>query len=83
MANNKSPGPDGLTSGFYKQHLQQITPSLLSPPLSFNSPSPFKEGTLIVIFKKGDKNDISTTLLNTDYKIYSKILKTRLLLTAL
>eukprot|EP01132_Coremiostelium_polycephalum_P009085 gene9085-11135_t len=87
LANGKSPGEDGLTNTFYKTHCHSLL-NLLVPLFNhflFNSIDDiFKKGILITIYKgKGDplhpESKRPITLLNTDYKIYSKIINNRLL----
>lgn len=85
---HKSPGLDGINALFYKYHINSIARILT---IAFNDlltnkkeiPTKFKEGVITTIFKKGDELNISNrrpiTLLNTDYKILSKILNSRLL----
>jgi hypothetical protein len=85
---NKSPGLDGLTGYFYKNHKVQLTPilvNLFNRFLSGNEKIPLqmKEGLLVTISKpKGDPLEIDNrrpiALLNLDYKLYSKILNNRL-----
>ena len=86
MTNNKSPGPDGLTVEFYKTHfnvLGDAIVSMLNEVVSENEMATSqKEALISCIFKKGDKCDISNwrpiSLLNTDYKILTKIIANRL-----
>ena len=86
MENNKSPGIDGLTTNFYK-HFWPI----LGEKLTRVDNYAFREGTLAVsqkrgvislLFKKGDRTQLKNwwlvTLLNTDYKILTKVLANRL-----
>lgn len=83
----KSPGPDGLTYEFYIQHFEMIKDdlvNLLNGYLSGNytAPTEFTAGVVTLIPKKGDltvlENHRPITLLNTDYKIFTKLLATRL-----
>lgn len=83
----KAPGPDGLTYEFYELHFDELKDDLLklyngvidgSVPLQEN----FSSGIITLIPKTGNKADISNyrpiSLLNTDYKILTKILAARL-----
>lgn len=83
----KAPGPDGLTYEFYEQHFDELKDDLLKlyngaiagrVPLQEN----FSSGVITLIPKTGNKSDLSNyrpiSLLNTDYKILTKILAARL-----
>ena len=85
-ANRKSPGPDGLPIEVYKCFNNRCREHLLN---TFNEiattgfmPRSWKEGRIILLYKKGDKKDILNyrpiTLLNADYKLLCKILANRL-----
>ena len=86
LGKNKSPGLDGLTSEFYqvfwpilrKDFLTVLTLSLDSGSL----PHSFRRAIITLLPKKGDLADISNwwpvSLLNTDYKIFAKLLAGRL-----
>ena len=82
----KSPGPDGIPSKLYKYFLNILAPILLGV---FNEaiengslPDFMKEGIISLLYKKKDRKDIRNyrpvTLLNSDYKIFTKILTARL-----
>ena len=82
----KSPGPDGIPSELYKYFLNILAPILLGV---FNEaiengslPDFMKEGIISLLYKKKDRKDIRNyrpvTLLNSDYKIFTKILTARL-----
>ncbi|KAM9946613.1 hypothetical protein ACTFIT_004930 [Dictyostelium discoideum] len=87
IAEGKSPGEDGITSSFYKIHQHKLIPiltELFNFFLNNEIPTEFKNGILTSIYKgKGDVLEISNrrpiTLLNVDYKIYSKIINNRIL----
>lgn len=84
---NKSPGSDGLTHEFYKTFLKILAPVLLK---LFRSMEEKKEvpksmclGVIMILFKnKGSslklENYRPLSLLNTEYKILTKILANRL-----
>ena len=85
-ANRKSPGPDGLPIEVYKCFNNRCREHLLN---TFNEiattgfmPRSWKEGRIILLYKRGDKKDILNyrpiTLLNADYKLLCKILANRL-----
>ncbi|KAN0004215.1 hypothetical protein ACTFIZ_010366 [Dictyostelium cf. discoideum] len=83
----KAPGEDGITSTFYKTHLFKLLPILIqlfNYFLNHDIPQVFKNGVLVSIYKgKGDILDLTNrrpiTLLNVDYKIFSKIINNRIL----
>ena len=90
LKNNKSPGIDGLISEIFKCSQDILSPILLK---LFNYvfsngvyPSPWSEGLITPIHKKGDLDNSNNyrgiTLINTLSKIYSHILNNRLLLWA-
>lgn len=83
---NKSPGPDGLTTEFYKTFWQQLAPDIVT---IFNLAFEYgelttsqKESLLRLLYKKGDRTWLTNwrpiSLLNCDYKILSTALGNRL-----
>lgn len=84
---NTAPGPDGISWAFYKAFREELTQLLLDAYLDLVSyktfPIDFAAGEIILIYKKGDTEDIANyrpiTLLNVDYKILMKILMRRML----
>ena len=86
MQDNKAPGADGLPKEFYvtfwdelKCHLLELFNESLR---SGHLPASLREGTISLLFKKGDKSDIKNwrplTLLGVDRKILAKALFFRL-----
>ena len=82
----KTPGPDGLSIEFYVTFFPHLQDHLLA---AFNYVystgivnSNFVNGTITLIFKKGNPNCIENyrpiSLLNTDYKILNKLLNERI-----
>ena len=86
MANNKSPGADGLTVEFYKTFCNELAPILLEAWEDANRkgqlPEELRTGIIALLYKKGDRSDIANyrpiTLMPVSYKIYSKALANRL-----
>ena len=84
--NNKSPGPDGISAEFYKEMFDVIKHDLrrvLNTILTRGRiPAKFKAGLITLVPKQEPLNDIGNfrpiSLLNTDYKIFTKILTARL-----
>ena len=82
----KSPGSDGLPSEFFVCFKEQLAPLLLDLYRQMQStqstPDSLTTGIITLIYKKGDKDQIRNyrpiSLLNTDYKILTKILANRL-----
>ena len=80
---NKSPGPDGFPSEWYKTFISELIPTLLN---TFNAalkdgklPPTWREATISVIPKEGkDRLECGSyrpiSVLNTDYKLYTSIL---------
>jgi len=82
----KSPGIDGLTYEFYKTFIDNVSPMLATIynnlPSTNQLPNDFGMSLVTLLFKKGDPKDITNwrpiSLQNTDEKILSKVLATRL-----
>ena len=87
LPKRKSPGPDGIPYEFYFKFKHAISPFLLNVLnlcLSGSTTIPESNSSFtITLFKKGDKHSLANwrpiSLSNTDAKILSKILATRLL----
>lgn len=84
-AANKSPGPDGIPREFYLRSFEVIHRELnliLNEALVGDFPPDFVDGVIVLVKKKGGGNDMHAyrpiSLLNVDYKILSRILKSRL-----
>ncbi len=84
---NKTPGPDGYTSEFYKKFALQLCPllrAMLNESWSSGYLPPSLRQAAITLLPKGGKDLLQCSsyrpisLLNTDYKVLSKILTTRL-----
>jgi exonuclease III len=85
---DKAPGMDGLSGLFYKQFQDLLAPLLTDLFNDFlfgreSIPEEMKYGVITTIYKqKGDPLDLENrrpiTLLNIDYKLYSKIINQRL-----
>jgi hypothetical protein len=86
MAKGKSRGPDGLGSEFYHAFSSMVAPRLHQMLLEAQDegkfPESFAAGDISVLYKKGDPRDVRNyrpiTLLQVDYKIYSKVLVKRM-----
>ena len=86
LGNNKSPGLDGLTSEFYRTFWPTLKDDYLSvlnyAIESGTLPHSFRRAVITLIPKKGDLADIANwrpvSLLNSDYKIFAKVLANRL-----
>lgn len=86
-AHKKSPGPDGLNYEFYLKHFDLIKDDLV---VLFNEylsgtkkpPRDFTAGIITLIHKGNDKNDLNNyrpiSLLNCDYKLFTKIIAMRI-----
>ena len=83
----KAPGPDGIPTELYRHFRTQLAPvlaDLYTAAWAQDSlPAGFLDGVISVIYKKGDKSNPSNyrpiTLLNTDYRLLSRLLSDRLL----
>lgn len=84
--NGKAPGPDGFCIEFYKQYAGKIAPLILRMFVhSFckqKFPSSLYFANISLLLKKGkDETNVSSyrpiALLNTDLKVFTKILATR------
>lgn len=81
----KSPGLDGLTRDFYLKAWPVIKNEMclvLNDALQCKIQKKFQDGLIILVRKKLNKNSLEDyrpiTLLNFDYKIFTKVLKNRL-----
>lgn len=84
-ASKKSPGPDGIPKEFYLRTFDVVHRELnllLNEALAANFPSKFVEGIVVLVKKKGSGDTVESyrpiSLLNFDYKLFSRILKSRL-----
>lgn len=85
LKNNSTPGIDGIPGMIYKllnNHCLLTLNNVLNQCFTEKMPHSWKKGLIILIFKKGDVNDIANyrpiTLLNNDYKILCKIMSNRI-----
>ena len=86
MQNNKAPGADGLPKEFYTTFWAELQEPLLemyNESLQLGSlPPSLKEGTISLLFKKGEKKDLKNwrplTLLGVDCKIIAKAIFLRI-----
>lgn len=83
-ASKKSPGPDGLPKEFNHRAFDVIHRELnlvLNEALASNFSSKFIDGVIVLVKKRGAGNTVGSyrpiSLLNFDYKLLSRILKTR------
>ena len=84
-APGKAPGWDGIPTDLYRKVWQQIGPLMTSLFTAMGStgqlPARFLEGSISVLFKKGDPtapgNYRPITLLGSDYRLLTKALATR------
>ena len=87
LKTNKTPGPDGFSSEFYKKFVDQLSPllqTLFNESLSIGTLPPTLYQAIIIVLPKKNKNPLHCgsyrpiSLLNVDYKILAKILASRL-----
>lgn len=86
---NKSPGEDGITAEFYKWSKDIMTNDLLQVYNSFfetgKIPKEITRGVIVCLSKSNRPKTVSDyrplTLLNTDYKIYARVLANRIKMT--
>lgn len=81
----KSPGVDGLPKEFYLKAWQIIKfefTNVINDALQGNSVKQFHDGIIVLVKKKGNDQSIHgyrpLSLLNVDFKLFSRILKQRL-----
>ena len=87
LKNSKSPGNDGLNNEFYKACWKFIAPDILDTLneifLSGSLPRSMTQGVTSLVYKnKGTRDNLKfwrpISLLNTDYKIMTRTIATRL-----
>ncbi|XP_077118894.1 uncharacterized protein LOC143774969 [Ranitomeya variabilis] len=87
MATGKAPGPDGFPIELYRKYIDKLAPLLLKVLRGIwrgeSVPETFYDANIIVLRKEGkDPLDCGSyrpiSLVNVDYKIFTKILATRL-----
>ena len=86
LGRGKSPGPDLLTAEFYITFEDLVAADLAAVLTEAHSrhrlPHTTKQGIIKVLYKKGDPREVRNyrplTMLNTDYKILTKLLALRI-----
>lgn len=89
MPNNKAPGPDGIPVEFYKQFfplIGHIFVRMINGCMNQKTlPNEFNHGLITLIPKTNNQTELKEinnwrpiSLLNTDYKLFTKLLATRL-----
>ncbi|CAI6012695.1 unnamed protein product [Closterium sp. NIES-65] len=86
MADNKSPGKDGLPKELFEQHWDVLGKHLKELVQSFTSssslPTSVKDAVTILLHKKGAKEQLENyrpiTLLNFSYKVLARVLASRI-----
>lgn len=86
MAKGKSPGPDGLPAEFYQQFAVELEGKLwaaIDEGLKAGAlHEDIRRGEIILLYKSGDAREIRNyrpiTLLNVDYKIFSRVVTERM-----
>ena len=86
MNNNKSPGPDGISIEFYKLFWNTVSKDLHEVFISGLEERQLAYSqylaAIVLLYKKGPRPDIRNwrpiSLLNTDYKLLSKVFAERL-----
>ena len=86
MKKGKAPGKDGVTIDIIKEageELYNLLASLFTKCIKYKDvPEDWKSAMMVLLFKKGDKEDIRNyrpiSLLSTMYKIFTKILTNRI-----
>jgi len=86
LGKGKSPGPDLLTAEFYQTFedilAEPLTEVLTESHTLYRLPTSTQQGVVKILYKKKDPRDIRNyrplTMLNTDYKILTKILAYRI-----
>uniref|UniRef100_A0A3P9D1H4 Reverse transcriptase domain-containing protein n=1 Tax=Maylandia zebra TaxID=106582 RepID=A0A3P9D1H4_9CICH len=86
LSTDKTPGLDGLPSEFYKtvsKELSELLTQYFNEGIERETMGKsFYEGVMCLLYKKGDREDINNyrqlTIMNVDYKIFAKIIMSRL-----
>ncbi len=84
--NGKSPGSDGIGIEWYKVYKKEVVPILVEVYKGMERTGEVEhrmvEGVITLVFKKGNKLDLENyrpiSLLNSDYKILTKVLANRM-----
>ncbi|CAI5479272.1 unnamed protein product [Closterium sp. Yama58-4] len=86
MANNKSPGSDGLPKELFEVHWDLLGGSFMAMARIFQAssslPGEIKEAVTILLHKKGEKDQLNNyrpiTLLNFTYKVLARVIVDRM-----
>ncbi|CAI5483065.1 unnamed protein product [Closterium sp. Yama58-4] len=86
LANDKSPGKDGLPKELYQVHWESLKGPVMKMVKDFmetgDLPEVVNEAVTILLYKKGDETDVRNyrpiTLLTSTYKILAKVVASRM-----